>query len=506
MLSPKVLIGWKRIDIEGEQHIRELSLNDNYLIKGNNLIALHCILPRYRGKVKLVYIDPPYNSGGEANIFSYNNNFNHSTWLTFIKNRLEAGRLLLRDDGFIAIAIDQNELFYLGVLADEIFGRENRIGLISVKHHPAGRTNDAFFATTNEYMLVYAKDKERANLGKFEMSEKTRKSYNLEDSRSKYKLENLMRTGATRNARRIDRPKQFYPIYVNKNLSEISLKKQKGFIKVLPIKDHTEWVWSYSPESLKIMIDNGDVVPQILRTSSKVSIKFKRRITNYPGRKPTTTWDESKYNANEHGTKLLNKIFGRNVFSYPKSLHTVSDAIRIMTSKNDIILDFFAGSGTTAHATILLNQQDGGNRKFILIEQLDEHVEVCRQRIQHVIKATKESASFVCCEIAKSNAVLVNRIKQTQSDEMLRILWRKIQTKNFLSYRVNKKTLNDSLDEYEKLSVDEKKHVLISMLDKNQLYVNFFEIYDEQHEICEVDKQINELFYSVDREAISFQF
>ena len=213
------------------------TITDNLLIQGNNLLALHSLKKQFAGKVKLIYIDPPYNTGGDANIFTYNNTFNHSTWLTFMRNRLEVAKEMLRDDGFIAIAIDHVELFYLGVLADEIFGRENRLGIVSVKHHPAGRTfNDEFFATTNEYMIVFSKEKNLAVFNKFPMPERTKQAYNMEDEVSKYKLDNIMRKGETRNARRQDRPKQFYPIYMKKeHIRDFINQKNLDIDEVLPI-------------------------------------------------------------------------------------------------------------------------------------------------------------------------------------------------------------------------------------------------------------------------------
>ena len=164
MCAPKVLTNWKRHTPNGEQDVTEIqrdedgAIRENLIIKGNNLIALHSLRKQFREQVKLIYIDPPYNTGGEANIFSYNNTFNHSTWLTFMKNRLEIAWQFLKDDGFIAIAIDHYELFYLGALADEIFGRENRLGIITIVNRPQGRQFAKFFSVTNEYMLVYLKE------------------------------------------------------------------------------------------------------------------------------------------------------------------------------------------------------------------------------------------------------------------------------------------------------------------------------------------------------------
>ncbi|PIV53800.1 MAG: DNA methylase, partial [Elusimicrobia bacterium CG02_land_8_20_14_3_00_37_13] len=171
LLEPKVLTNFKRIDkngghkFDGFKADEKGDIKENLIIKGNNLLVLHSLQKCFAGKVKLIYIDPPYNTGGEANIFTYNNSFNHSSWLTFIKNRLEVAKGLLRKDGFMAITIDHNELFYLGEVADEILGRENRLGVVTIVIKPEGRQFAKFFAVTNEFMLVYAKD---INVASFE--------------------------------------------------------------------------------------------------------------------------------------------------------------------------------------------------------------------------------------------------------------------------------------------------------------------------------------------------
>ena len=368
LLAPKVFTNWKRHTAAGAQPVTAIerdttgTIRENLLVKGNNLLALHSLKLEFRGKVKCVYIDAPYNTGGEANIFTYNNTFNHSTWLTFMKNRLEVAKQLLTADGFIAMSIDSYELLYLGVLADEVFGRENRIAILTIVHHPAGKTNNNFFATTNEFMLVYAKNRAQAKINFFEMSEKTDKTFVHEDEVSRYKLENLMRKGETRNARREDRPKQFYPIYVSTDLQQISLEEVDGYYELLPIENGKEWVWSNSPSTLQKKIDKGELVAQ-RRRDGNLQILFKRRITEYQGQRPQTTWTDKKYNATVHGTKLLEDILGRKSFSYPKSLHTIVDILKLTTNAGDIIVDFFAGSGTTGHAVVKLNRCERGGAK-----------------------------------------------------------------------------------------------------------------------------------------------
>lgn len=508
MLDPKVLTNWKRHTTAGEQDITDIkrddngTIRDNFIIKGNNLIALHTLKQQFRGQVKLIYIDPPYNTGGEANIFTYNNTFNHSSWLTFMKNRLDVAKQFLADDGFIAISIDNYELLYLGTLADEIFGRENRISVLTIVHHPAGKTNNNFFATTNEFMVIYAKNKELAKINFFEMSKKTEKTYNLVDEISRYKLENLMRKGETRNARREDRPKQFYPIYVSKDLKQISLKKEENFHKILPKENGIEWVWSNSRSTLQNKIDNNEIVAK-KHKDGHIQIFFKRRITEYEGERPKTTWTDNKYNATQHGTRLLEKILGKKSFSYPKSLHTIIDIVKITTDPGDIVLDFFAGSGTTGHAVLELNKQDGGSRQFILVEQLEEHISVCKERLEKVINQEGLlSGSFVSCELMPYNEIFMDRIQSAESSEELSDIWHDMSKDSVLNWYVKPHKPMEAKEHFIAINdVEKQKQLLAALLDKNQLYVHLSEIVDDTFKVSEADKALNENFYKGDKDA-----
>ena len=362
LLAPKVLTKWKRHTHAGEQPVTVLNraddgtIRENLLVKGNNLLALHSLKLQFRGKVKCVYIDPPYNTGGAADSFTYNNTFNHSTWLTFMRNRLEVAKELLRTDGFIAIAIDQHELFYLGVLADEIFGRENRLGVITVVHKPEGRSQEKFFGTSTEFMLVYARDKTQTSFRKVLISDEKKAAFHLEDEKGNYKLRAFIRGEAFRK----DRPHCFYPIYVSADLKDITLTAREDYYQILPINNNVERVWFLKPESFLARVRDGEIVAQ-KNQRGEIRIFYKVREVEVF----TTHWVGTKYNAITHGTKLLEKIIGRKGVSYPKSLYTVLDILKLTTGAGDIIVDFFAGSGTTGHAVIELNRCDGGGRKAV---------------------------------------------------------------------------------------------------------------------------------------------
>ena len=416
---------------------------------------------------------------------------------------MEVAKQLLREDGFIAIAIDHCELFYLGVLADEIFGRENRIGVISVLHHPGGRTNEAFLAIKNEYMLLYSKVKEKASLGRFDISESIKKTYNREDYTSVYKRENLMRKGETRNARRKDRPKQFYPIYVSNDMQNISLSRKSNYMEIFPIENGIEWVWSFSPSTLQRKINEGDI--ELAQKNGEVQIFIKRRITDYEGTKPTTTWYDKRYNAGEYGKKELEKDLGfKSRFVYPKSVFTVMDIIQISTGEDDIILDFFAGSGTTGRAILDLNKMDGGKRRFILCEQLDEHFNICKERLNKVVNQRDGKDLFhekanpnriIALELMKYNQLFVDRIKAARKTKDLLDIYETLKEKAFLSYQFKEKEFRNNMKNFQKLDREGQKRILHDILDKNQLHLNYSEIDDAKFQVSAKDKKLNKQFY-----------
>jgi adenine-specific DNA-methyltransferase len=314
LLDSKVFTNAKRIDAKGEHKLDKFKtdekgeIKDNLIIKGNNLLALHSLKKRFAGKVKLIYIDPPYNPDSAANTFSYNNSFNHSTWLTFMKNRIEIAKLLLTPDGFFCTAIDHNELFYLGVICDEVFGRENRVGVIAVETNPGGRSDSKFFATSHENFLVYARNIEQANINNLKMDELELEQYKYEDKISKYKLVPLRRTGS--NSTPDKRPNLYFPIFYNPKDKKISLEKRSGYIEILPIgADSVKRVWRWSKE--KILSSLDDIEVKKSKNGYTVFVKDRVRLE----KKPKTLWYGPRYDASSYGTKLLQKFKLRGNFS-----------------------------------------------------------------------------------------------------------------------------------------------------------------------------------------------
>jgi len=348
---------------------------DGWLIKSENYQALNTILPKFKEKVQTIYIDPPFNSPSTEII--YKNNYKHSTWLTLMENRINLGKEFLENKGCFITAIDENEQERLGLLLENIFTNYEK-HCISIIHNPRGIQGDNFSYCHEYAYFVIPSDGERY-IGSKKREEPDVRI--LRDSGSESKRE--------------DAKNCFYPIIIkDKKIIEIGEipdenfhpkhknEEKNGKIKIWPIDSKgIERKWRYSRDSIGKIRDKL----KIKKSGDSLDVFFIKEKTSYK-----TVWTNSKYDASEYGTKLLKNIFGRDMreeVSFPKSLYNVYDCINATTQNknNSIILDFFAGSGTTAHATMMLNKEDGGNRKFILIEMADYFNEVLVPRIKKVV-------------------------------------------------------------------------------------------------------------------------
>ena len=252
LFEPKVLTNWKRYDRNGIHKVERNSLDDHLIIKGNNLITLHSIKKIYRSKIKLIYIDPPYNTRSKANTFLYNNTFKRSTWLTFMKNRLEVSKELLRDDGVICIAIDDHEYAHLKVLCDEIFSENNYIGSSVIRSFPGGRTNQKFFSVTHEYCLFYAKNINSTKFYELPKTDKQLELYNREDNTGKFKFKGFKRTSGISTPK--ERPNSEFSLYYSiskKNIIAVGGDRTNDYNSL------------YKPKSI-LMLDNTDCVKEYI--------------------------------------------------------------------------------------------------------------------------------------------------------------------------------------------------------------------------------------------------
>ncbi len=406
LLSPKVLTGAVRYSSSGKK-IHERYGNENLVIKGNNLLSIASLLKKHEGKIKLIYIDPPYNTGSDS--FSYNDSFNRSAWLTFMKNRLIIAKKLLAPEGAIYVQLDYHQVHYAKVLMDEIFGEDNfqreiiwRIGWLS-----GYKTADKNWIRNHDTILFYSKDNSRLQFIKNYIPKEEFKSI------------------ATGNAER-------YPI---------------------------EDVWNGNEyddlNSIAIVSFSGETVSKMLNPD-----------------------DEVKGQKSE---KLIERI------------------IKAHTKEGDIVLDFFGGTGTTAAVAMKTN------RKFIICEQLDRHIDISIRRLCKVIDGEQSGisrrngwhggGSFVYCELAGLNQKYADRIQGAQDDETLETIWSEMQSTGFISSKIDPKDVDPEADDFKALSLENKKHLLMELLDLNQLYVNYCDIDDETFGVSEADKAFTKSFY-----------
>lgn len=399
------------IPVKSKSLTDKVNLHDNLIIHGDNLKALKALLPLYAGKVKCIYIDPPYNTGNENWI--YNDNVNspmmqdwlgkvvdredltrHDKWLCMMTPRLKLLRELLREDGLIFISIDDNEARHLRMVMDEVFGEINFIGQIIVQSNPRGSQSIKYIANVHEYLLLYAKNIYLGAVKGIELEEsmKAEYKYAFKDGR-KYRLLGLRQRGGA--WKREDRPLLYFPIYIDPDTGRISLKKIDNYVvKVLPIKPSTdeEGSWRWSKEKIE---ENKELLvgKPIKRKGAKYTwdifqIDF---LNDYEGdekrTKAKTIWIDKELNYQNARTELKEIFQGKDVFDFPKPKYLIQKLITILDYEDrDIILDSFSGSGSTAHAVLALNKEDGGNRKFILVECEDYADSITAERVRRVIK------------------------------------------------------------------------------------------------------------------------
>ncbi|AIG30907.1 type III restriction endonuclease subunit M [Flavobacterium psychrophilum] len=383
----------------------------NKIIHGDNLEALKSLLPEYEGKIKCIYIDPPYNTGNES--WVYNDNVNHpkikkwlgevvgkdgedltrhDKWLCMMYPRLKLLHKLLAKDGAIFISIDDNEQAYLKLLCDEIFGANNFVGNIAVVNNFKGRSDDKFIATAHESLLIFHKGNFITN--GVEIPSEYSTEYKEKDSVGNYRLLGLRKRGS--NSREIDRPNLFYPIYFDEKSNKISLDKNDDLIEILPkLSNGENGNWRWGKETLAKRVDEVEI--RIVKTRNEFDV-FQKDYLEKEGInkriKPKSFWHGSEFSS-EAGTLQLKKIFQEKTFDTPKSVDFIEYCLQQATDKNSIILDSFAGSGTTAHAVLNLNNHDGGNRKFILIEMEDYANRITAERVKRVINGYGEESKKI---------------------------------------------------------------------------------------------------------------
>lgn len=403
-------------------HFQPEKARGNLIIEGDNLLALKALLPMYAGKVKCICIDPPYNTGNEGWI--YNDKVNsplikdwldkevgkddltrHDKWLCMMTPRLKLLRELLADDGVIFVNIDDNEVHHLRSLMDELFGEENFVNLFTIKSNPRGSQASKHIALEHEYLVMYSKNISQTEILGYSKSEDELSEYNLTDEKGrKYRLLGLRQRGGA--WRREQRPNLYFPIYVNPENGNVSLEKSNTFCKkALPKRPSGEegrWTWSKEKMKNNMHLLVGKKVSRIGESDfwdifRKDYLESEDGITTT--KKPKSIWDEKELNY-QNGSNELKELFGSSeIFEYPKPTFLVKKALQILDLDEGIILDSFSGSGTTGHAVMDLNKEDGGNRKFILVQMTEAtkdepNKNICKDITRERIKMAIEKYGY----------------------------------------------------------------------------------------------------------------
>jgi adenine-specific DNA-methyltransferase len=503
LLAPKVLTGFVRYTAKGKQPVGDFKrdengvIRENMIIKGNNLLALHTLKRLFRGQVKLLYIDPPYNLGGDC--FGYNDRFNHSTWLTFMKNRLETAKELLSDEGSIWVNIDDNEIAYLTILMDEVFGRANYITTVTVKR--SGATGHKAInpspIVVSDFVLAYSKtskwkykiqytkrDYDSAYslfIVNFEEDYRRWKFIGVDEAMKKMKCDDIydLIAQCPEKIIRFAEPSYEGVGSETRALIDKSLKRPKEILRQ-EREDHDDIYLLNGQRILfyknKLKNIDGEVVTAETLTNIWLDIPFQGiakegGVVLKKGKKPES---------------LLRRIF------------------EIGSDEGDLILDFHLGTGTAAavaHKT---------RRQYIGIEQLDYGENDSVVRLRNVIKGDQSGVSrvvkwrgggdFIFCELMKYNEAFMERIEAAKTSKELAKIWKEMAEGSFLNWYINPKVPDDALKEFEAINKDDdgvkkQKRLLAELLDKNQLYVNLSEIDDAQFKVSTEDKALNKAFY-----------
>ena len=386
----------------------KISLKDNLIIHGDNLIALKALLPTYAGKSKCIYIDPPYNTGNEG--WKYNDNLTHpmfkdwlkktvdkddltrhDKWLCMMMPRLKLLRELLSDDGVIFVSIDNNEINNLITLMTEVFDETNFISTIANVNNPKGRSDDKYLPTAHEYLVVFKKGNNPTLFG-WKPEEKVIRRYRkIDKDGRKWREIDLRKTGE--GDRRQDRPNMFYYFMYNEKTKELTPTKTttipSGFQQIKPTReDGVEGRWRWEIEKSKKNLSR--LYARYMPNRRKWSVFEMDYFDEDDLIKPTTAWTKKDFNT-ERGTEQFIELgFKKEDFPKPKPVGLLKHILEFATDKNSLILDSFAGSGTTAQAVLELNK-DGGNRKFILVECEDYADKITAERVRRVIKGVPKS-------------------------------------------------------------------------------------------------------------------
>jgi adenine-specific DNA-methyltransferase len=491
LTEPKAFTGFKRYDREGEHDVEHLLPTDNLIIKGNNLLALYSLRKRFANLVKLIYIDPPYyfskNKPGDS--FCYNSNFKLSTWLVFMRDRLRIANDLLSNDGVLLCHIKEDAIHWLKVLMEELFGNENFVETFIWKNtdNPDSLSNKS--RSSVEYIICFEKRKDasKAYIGK---DTENGDAPILHTGNNIHEL--TFPVGSIHfnipdghiEAGKPNRVEIITPFDI-----ENGLNKQEVILK-------GEFTWSQ--ETLQ---ENWNAGCYFLVKSKQFSVRV--QLPEGKSMAPEKYFDEQYLSkaigvgTNEDASTHLRNM-GIN-FSYSKPESVVAYFVRAITKENDLVMDFFVGSGTTAAVALKMK------RRFIAVDQMDYIGTETLKRLQKTIEGEQGGisqavnwqggGSFVYCELAKANQQFVEAIETAENNDALADIWQQMQATGYLNYKIDISTIDESATDFAALSLDDQKRFLIECLDKNMLYIPVSDMESEEYEISEEDKRLTKEFY-----------
>lgn len=501
MLAPKVFTNAKRYTKDGIEEKITFDENDNLIIKGNNLIALSSLLKRYEGKVKCIYIDPPYNTGADS--FGYNDSFNQATWLLFMKNRLELAKRMLSDNGVILIQISFHQYPYLRILADEVFSQGKHLLDFNtlVRHPERSLTGDKEFNDVVEYTLVYSKNP-GYKMPKMRI-EKTDDDYQYDFVLSGEPKEILNLGGKSVSV--------YYPeqVDISRSTGHIGGLKSMSIRGSIREKNSSGRFYVAYLEPLIGKYPKGTIftVPEMGDDGNPYRIFELPKGNNkngfyYPGKPISSDVTLKPYPNFLDFVQQYNLVNDEGDVSFrngKKPEEYISYYLDIFSSKDDLILDFQLGSGTTCAVAHKMN------RRYIGIEQMNYIRDISSERLKNVIDGEQggisESfnwqggGSFVYCELLENANMLIEKI-QAASEETISEIKNEIYADERIIPYITRKELKKADEEFNSLELQEKKKALISLVDKNKLYVNYSDMDDESYDISESDKAFTKSFYA----------
>lgn len=466
LLDEKIFKNAKKYDKNGSSLVSEIKDTDNLIIKGNNLLALHSLKKRFAGKIKSIIIDPPYyfKKTKTSDAFNYNSNFKLSTWLVFMKNRLDVAKELLSDEGLCIIIVGEEGYAQLKLLADNIFGGDKYIGTISWRKSD-NQANIGEFAKVTDYILIYKKS--IGKLNKLPLTDKARKEYRYSDENGYFRRQILL-----------DKTRGKY----NYELTTPTGKKLYG-------------PWMKAKEE----IERLDNLGKIYWTRGGQEQPYgKLYLQDSEGQIPNDFWDNS-FGTNQRGAEEIRELFsGDRLFDFPKPERLIYNLMKISSEEGDIVLDFFMGSGTTQAVAHKMNRQ------YIGIEQMDYIETVSIERLKKVIDgeqggisqdvAWSGGGSFIYAELMDKNATFIDAVLNSKHSDELKAIFDDMKATLDFDFRVDLQEVDQSIwDE----DFEMQKKILVKIIDKNQLYHNYSEIDDEtiKSQLSQSDYDFNKSFY-----------